>query len=37
MIDRPPYVLGTEIVNLDTGEKGSYSMRLIAFDYLDEE
>ena len=36
MIDRPPYVLGTEIVNLDTGEKRD-SMRLIAFEYLGKE
>ena len=33
LIDRPPYVLGTDIVNLDTGEKRS-SMRLMEFEYL---
>ena len=37
LIDHPPYLLGTEMVNLDTGEKGSYSIRLISFEYLGEE
>ena len=37
MIDHPPYLLGTEIVNLDTGEKGDYSIHLIEFEYLGEE
>ena len=36
LIDQPPYLLGTEIVNLDTGEKRD-SMRLLAFEYLEDE
>lgn len=36
LIDRPPYLLGTEILNLDTGDKRD-AMRLISWAYLDGE
>ncbi len=36
MVDHPPYLLGTEIVNLETGDRRD-SMRLITFEYLGEK
>lgn len=36
MINEPPYLLGTEVINLDTGDKRD-SMRLLSFEYLRSE
>lgn len=35
MINEPPYLLGTESIDLDTGDKRRYSMHLMSFEYLD--